>query len=115
MKMTVHAVANPHNKTPRYFAISAFAVPVLILTGFAMVSTLPVVLLVVGVLRDKRVRPLRWWVGLTAGLFAIAFTNWALKGDLGISLTSTLHPAMAGAIVLSALVICAKLIQTWRR
>lgn len=112
--MTASAATNLHNKTPRYFAVSAFAIPVLITTGFAMVSTLPVLLLVVGVLRDSRVRPLRWWVVLTSGLFAIAFANWALKGDLGISLTSTLHPAMAAAIVLSALVICAKLIQTWR-
>ncbi|UJW86894.1 hypothetical protein [Devosia sp. SL43] len=112
--MTAHAAANPHNKTPRYFAVSAFAIPVLILTGFAMVSTLPVVLLVVGVLRDTRVRPLRWWVALTSGLFAIALINWALKGDFGISLTSTLHPILAGAIVLSALVIVAKLIWKWR-
>lgn len=113
--MTTYATQTKDaRKTPRYFAWSAFAIPVLIATGFAMVGTLPVLLITYGALRDTRVRPLRWWVALTAGLFAMAFANWASKGDITISLTSTLHPVMAGAIVLSALVLVAKIILRHR-
>lgn len=57
---------------PRYVAWSAYAVPVLILTGFGLVTALPIALMSYGVLRDARVKVLRWSVGLTSVLFAIA-------------------------------------------
>lgn len=101
-------------KAPRYFAWSAYAVPVLILTGFALVTTLPIVLMCYGVLRDTRIRALRWWVALTAGLFAIPFVGWLFRADPEASLSAMLHPAMAGAIVLSSLVVIAKLIKRHR-
>lgn len=101
-------------KAPRYFAWSAYAVPVLILTGFGLFTTLPVVLMSYGALRDIRVRALRWWVGLTAGLFAIPFAGWLFRADPEASLSSMLHPVMAGAIVLSSLVVIAKLIKSHR-
>lgn len=111
--MTSFANVQPRRvaRTPRYFAWSAFAIPVLILTGFAMISTLPVVLISIGAMRDTRVRALRWWVALTSGLFAAAFINWALRADLSVSLTSTLHPAMAAAIVAAALVLIVKIVR----
>ena len=99
---------------PRYFTWSAYAVPVLILTGFGLVTTLPIVLMSYGVLRDARVRALRWWVGLTAALFAIPFVGWLFRADPEASLSSMLHPVMAGAIVLSSLVVIAKIIKSHR-
>lgn len=101
-------------KAPRYVAWSAYAVPVLILTGFGLVTTLPIVLMSYGALRDTRVRALRWWIGLTAGLFAIPFVDWLFRADPGASLSSMLHPAMAGAIVLSSLVVITKIIRGHR-
>ncbi|MGB3336281.1 MAG: hypothetical protein WBA73_03785 [Devosia sp.] len=101
-------------KAPHYFAWSAYAVPVLILTGFGLVTTLPIVLLSYGVIRDGRVRALRWWVALTTGLFAIPFVGWLFRADPEASLSSMLHPTMAGAIVLSALVLIAKIIKSHR-
>ena len=100
-------------EAPRYFAWSAYAVPLLILSGFGLVTTLPVVLLSYGAIRDSRVRPLRWWVALTSGLFEIPFTVWLFRSDPGASLSSMLHPAMAGAIVAASLVVVAKLL--WSR
>jgi hypothetical protein len=99
---------------PRYFSWSAYAIPVLILSGFGLVTTIPVVLLSYAVLRDARVRALRWWVGLTAGLFAIPFIGWLLRADAEASLSSMLHPAMAAAIVLSSLVVISKIIRSHR-
>ncbi|WP_332701903.1 hypothetical protein [Devosia sp.] len=99
---------------PRYVAWSAYAVPVLILTGFGLVTTLPIVLMSYGVLRDARVKALRWWVGLTAGLFAIPLVGWLFRADPEASLSSMLHPSMAGAIVLSSLVVIAKIVRSHR-
>jgi hypothetical protein len=101
-------------RAPRYFAWSAYAVPVLILSGFGLVTTLPIVLMSYGAIRDIRVRALRWWVALTAALFAIPFTTWLFRSDPGASLSSMLHPVLAGAIVLSSLVVIAKLIKSHR-
>ena len=101
-------------KAPRYVAWSAYAVPVLILTGFGLVTTLPIVLMSYGVLRDIRVKALRWWVGLTAGLFAIPFAGWLFRADPEARLSSMLHPVMAGAIVVASLVVIAKLIKSHR-
>lgn len=101
-------------KAPAYFTWSAYSVPVLILTGFALLTTLPIALMSFAVLRDAGVKALRWWVALTAGLFAIPFAQWLLRADPGASLSSMLHPVMAAAIVLSALVVIAKLIKTHR-
>ena len=99
---------------PRYFTWSAYAVPVLILTGLGLVTTLPIVLMSYGVLRDARMRALRWWVALTAGLFVIPFAGWLFRADPEASLSSMLHPVMAGAIVLSSLVVIAKIIKSHR-
>lgn len=101
-------------RAPRYFAWSAYAVPVLILSGFGLVTTLPIALMSYGVTRDDRVRALRWWVGLMAGLFAIPFVGWLFRADAGASLSSMLHPGMAGAIVAASLVVIAKLIRSHR-
>ena len=99
---------------PRYFTWSAYSVPVLILSGFGLLTTLPMMLMSYGVLRDARVKALRWWVGLTAGLFAIPFVGWLFRAEPEASLSSMLHPAMAGAIVLSSLVVIAKIIKSHR-
>jgi hypothetical protein len=99
------------HKAPRYFAWSAYAVPLLILSGFGLVTTLTIALLSYGAIRDTRARALRWWVALTSGLFAIPFTFWLFRSDPGASLSSMLHPVMAGAIVLSSLVIIAKVVK----
>lgn len=115
--MTIHEATTDRRaagRAPRYFAWSAYAIPLLILTGFGLLTTLPIALLSYGVMRDVRVRALRWWVALTAGLFAIPFVGWLFRADPGASLSSMLHPAMAGAIVLSALVVIAKLIRSNR-
>ena len=108
---TDHKVAR---KAPGYFAWSAYAVPALILTGFGLLTTLPILLMSYGVIRDRRIRALRWWVGLTTGLFAIPFVGWLFRADPEASLSSMLHPAMAGAIVAASLVVIAKLIRSHR-
>lgn len=108
------AVRKFDKMAPRYLAWSAYSVPVLILTGFGLLTTLPIVLMSYGVIRDTRVKSLRWWVGLTAGLFAIPFVGWLFRAAPEASLSSMLHPVMAGAIVLSSLVVIAKIIKSHR-
>ena len=107
------ASLDPHPATattPRYFFWSACAIPLLILSGFAMVGTAPVLLVAYGALLDRRLHTLRLWAAPVVLVFVAAFIGWALRGDLGISLTSTLNPLMTGAIVAAALVLIAGII-----
>jgi len=41
--------------------ISAWLVPIFVVGQFAMVAVLPVALVLIGTLRDARLRTLRWW------------------------------------------------------
>lgn len=61
---------------------------------------------------DARGKALRWWVVLTAGLLSIPFTGWLFRADA--SLSSMLHPLMAGAIMLSPLGVIARILSCHR-
>lgn len=102
--------------TPRYAMVTAAAIPALILTGFGLVTTLPVVLLGIAALRDRRLAPVQPWIALTAGLFTGPFMTWLFRADPAASLTSLLHPAMAIVIAAAAGgTLIAMLRQTYRQ
>lgn len=88
---------------PRYFVWSAAAIPVLILSGFALMATIPVAVLAIAALRDGRVAGLRPGIALIVGLHTGPFIDWLFRADPSASLTSLLHPAMAALIALAAL------------
>src|SRR5688572_8790712 len=98
----------------RYVTYSAIVAPVLVLTGWALVAAVPVVLMTWGTWTDKRVRALRWWSGLTALLYAIPFVQYLLRTDPEASMSSMLHPAMGIAIALSAAVVVLKIVRSHR-
>ncbi|PXX71191.1 hypothetical protein DFR70_101613 [Nocardia tenerifensis] len=89
----------------RSVIVSAWAVPVLIVGQFAMVAVAPVTLVVVGVLRDARLRALRPWAGLLAVAYAVPLGIWALRPDPARSLSKDMHPVLAGLVVASAVVV----------
>ncbi|QQR35360.1 hypothetical protein JI749_13495 [Devosia oryziradicis] len=87
---------------PHYAFWTAAAVPTLILTGFGLVTTLPIAILGIAALRDPRLAPVRAWIGLTVGMLVGPFFTWLFRADPSASLTSLLHPAMAIAIAAGA-------------
>lgn len=89
-------------RTPIYMHFAAWAVPAMILGEFAMLTVVPVAVLVIGTLLDARVRPLRWWAGLLALVYATPLVIWLLRDDGAQSLSKDMHPVLGGLIVVAS-------------
>ena len=101
--------AKPRKAMPGYVLYSVWAVPVMVLGQFAMLAIVPVALVTIGTFRDDRVRPLRWWAALMAGLYLVPLALWRLNPDGAPSLSKDMHPVFAGLIVASAVVLLVKI------
>lgn len=99
----------------RSVLVSAVAVPVLVLTGFAMLAIIPMAFLVRGTFRDPELRALRNWAALLAGVYALPLALWAILPDRAPSLTKDMHPAFVPAIVAAALLFLARYAVDRRR
>ncbi|GAA4889262.1 hypothetical protein [Actinomycetospora straminea] len=86
-------------RVPRSVLVSAWAVPVMLVGGFAMLAVVPVTVAVVGILRDARLRALRWWAAALGLAYATPLALWAIGPDRAPSLTKDMHPAPAAVIV----------------
>ena len=96
-------------RTPLFFHIAAWSVPVLVLAQFAMLAVVPVVVLVIGSLVSARARALRWWTGFLALLYATPLVIWALRPDGAPSLSKDMHPVFVVLITLAAIALLAKI------
>ena len=99
-------------RIPLYVAIAAWSVPVLVLAQFSMVDVVPVALLVVATIADRRVRRLRAWVTLLAVSYATPLAIWILREDAAPSLSKDMSPVFVGLIALAS---AALLVQVHRR
>jgi hypothetical protein len=89
----------PAPAAPRSVLVAAWAVPIMIVGGFAMLAIVPVTVVVVGLLRDARLRALRWWGAALALAYATPLALWAIGPDRAPSLTKDMHPVLAALIV----------------
>ena len=96
-------------RTPLFFHIAAWSVPVLVIAQFAMLAVVPVAVLVIGSLASARARALRWWTGPLALLYAIPLVIWALRPDGAPSLSKDMHPVFVVLITLAAIALLAKI------
>ena len=94
---------------PRYVAISAWSVPVLVVGQFALLAVVPVALLVVGTLRSPSLRSLRPYVAGLAVLYAAPLVVWIVRPDGAQSLSKDMHPAFVGLIAAASAVVLWKL------
>lgn len=112
-KSTIAAAHTPTavktRRAPLYVIISAWAIPVLVLGQFALLAVVPLALMLIGVLRDPRIRPLRWWAGLVAAAYLTPLAIWALRADRATSLSTDMSPIFAAIIVVAAVVVIVKL------
>lgn len=103
-----------HKLAPRCVTYSAFAIPVMVLTGWAFFASIPVALMTWGAWTDRRIRALRWWAGLVAGLYAIPFVQYLTRVDTDLSMSDMLHPLMGAAIAVPAVVVILKIFRSHR-
>ena len=101
-------------RAPRYVQISAWAIPIMVLGQFSMLAIIPVALVLVGTLRDTRIRALRWWAGLLTLSYVTPLAIWLLRPDGAESLSKDMHPVFAALIVAVSAVVLVKLYRRKR-
>ncbi|GLY19470.1 hypothetical protein LWF15_24650 [Kineosporia rhizophila] len=84
--------------TPRAVIVSAWAVPVMVAGGFAMLAIVPLGIATAGVWRNPGLRRLRPWAAALSTSYAAALLLWAIGPDRPGSLTKDLHPVHAVVI-----------------
>jgi len=102
-------------RTPIYMHIAAWAIPTLVLGEFAMLAIVPVAMLVIGTLVDRRVKPLRWWAGLVAVVYATPLVVWLLRDDGAQSLSKDMSPVFAALIVAASVAFLVKIYTRKKR
>lgn len=90
---------------PRWAPAAAWAVPVMVVGGFAMLAVAPLATLAVTVLRRSRDLPLRGAALALAAVYGSGLVVWALRDDPAPSLTKDLHPLHAAAVVVAGVVV----------
>ena len=109
--MTTHVMPTTasRGRAPLYLQIAAWAVPVLLLSGFAMIALVPVLVVLIGSFTDIRSRYLRWWSVAVAALYSVPLAILNLRDDPAPSLTQDMHPAFLVLIVAAAVALLARL------
>ncbi len=99
-------------RAPRSAIISAWAVPVMVLGQFAMIAIVPVALVLIGTLRDARLKALRWGAIALTAAYATPLALWAIGPERAQSLSKDMHPVFAAIIVAVGLAFA--VVLTWK-
>ena len=102
-------------RTPLFISISAWAVPILVITQFSMVAIVPVLTVLLGTLLNARARALRWWAILLAAVYATPLAIWILRPDGAQSLSKDMHPVFVVLIVAVSAVLIIKILRRKKR
>ncbi|MEU7225689.1 hypothetical protein [Streptomyces chrestomyceticus] len=89
-------------RVPLSLSVSAWAVPVMVVGQFALLSGIPVAIALAGVLRRVRDRAVRWAAALLAVTYAVPLTVWLARADPAQSLSKDMHPAFAVLTVVAS-------------
>lgn len=95
---------------PRYFQISAWAVPIMVIGQFSMIALAPILVLLIAAFTDARVRPLRPWTFGLAVAYFIPLAIMKLRTDPAPSLSKDMHPVLLVVIVVAGV---ALLVRTY--
>ncbi|MEV0202637.1 hypothetical protein [Nonomuraea sp. NPDC050691] len=99
MTTTSTSPARTSRRTPPAVTVSSWAVPVMVIGQFALVAAVPVVIALVGALRQDGDRAVRRAAALLTVTYAIPLVIWLTRSDGAPSLSKDMHPAFAGLIV----------------
>lgn len=103
---TTAPVTGSTHRYPRRFLISLWSIPVLVIGQFAMLAIIPVVIVLLGVLRDARLRALRSWTIALGVTYATPLIIWLVRPDGAKSLSRDMNPAFVVLIsVVTAIVL----------
>ena len=96
---TVDRVTPAVRRTSLTVLIAAWLVPVFVLGQFALMAGLPIAVVLIGTLRDARLRALRWWTAAVTAAYAVPLAVWLIGPSDAPSLSKFLSPVATGAVV----------------
>lgn len=103
MSVNIRTSATPSTST----LVAAWAVPVMVIGKFGLLSGIPIAVVLVASLRDRRSTALRWWTGALALAYATPLTMWLAGPSEAPSLSKYMNPAttalLAGTSVAAAI------------
>ncbi|MFB6977216.1 hypothetical protein [Streptomyces scopuliridis] len=102
-------------RVPLSVTVSAWAVPVMVVGQFALISGVPVVIALVGALRRVPDQAVRRAAALVAVTYAIPLVIWLTRPDGAPSLSKDMHPGFAGLIVAASAALIVTLHRARRR
>ncbi|MFE0022022.1 hypothetical protein [Amycolatopsis sp. NPDC059021] len=85
--------------------VAAWTAPVMVAGQFAFLSGVPIAVVLIAALRNRRAPATRWWAGGLAAVYAVLMTLWLTGPSDAPSLSKYLSPvvtasfAAAGAVV----------------
>ncbi|GGS65892.1 hypothetical protein GCM10010176_005490 [Nonomuraea spiralis] len=95
--------------------VASFAIPVMILGGFALLAVVPVTVVLAGALARVRDRAVRWAAVAVALAYAVPLVGWLVRPDGAPSLSKDMHPAFAALIVAASAALVVAVLRAARR
>ncbi len=102
-------------RVPWTLLVSAYLVPVMIVTQFAWLATMPVLVLLLCTLRNVRGRLVRWLAVLLAVVYATPYAIWKLRPDPAPSLSKDMDPVFAALIIAASVAFIVAIHRTGKR
>ncbi|MFJ4842055.1 hypothetical protein [Streptomyces sp. NPDC088746] len=99
MARSPRSITREQRRTPLAVTVSAWVAPLLVLTGFAFVACVPVLIALIGALARARDRVVKAAATVLAVTYAIPFVIWQTRPDGAPSLSKDIHPGFIGLIV----------------
>jgi uncharacterized membrane protein len=93
---------------------AACTVPVLVLSGFALMAVIPVTVIAAHMVRNSRSHTLRWPAAGLVAAYALPLIYWLARPDGAASLTKDLHPASLSLIVAMSLLFLSRIYKNLR-
>ncbi|WP_157250255.1 hypothetical protein [Nonomuraea typhae] len=114
--MTATSVAPAPTRRPAPLAVtvSAWAVPVMVVGQFALLSGIPVTIALAGALLRVRDRMVRRAAALVAVSYLIPLVIWLTRPDGAPSLSKDMHPGFAGLMVAASAALIVALFRARR-
>lgn len=78
--------------------VAAWAVPVLVIAKFGLISGIPIAVVLIASLRDRRSRALRWWTGALTLAYAAPLTLWLTGPSDAPSLSKYMSPTVTALL-----------------